>query len=145
MMKLGTEELTKRFLDEIKLRAYDDKYVDRREEREILQYAISAGIDLEVARQSFLEACRQKGFLVESTLLAQVREELRTYQQQSTRLQKQQVDSVIASLHQKVHGILSLADCTRLIIEAVECGDFRIQKGWFSNWFADLKKETGLG
>ena len=31
-MKLGTEELTKRFLDEIKLRAYDDKYIDRQEE-----------------------------------------------------------------------------------------------------------------
>jgi hypothetical protein len=143
-MKLGTEELTKRFLDEIKLRAYDDKYIDRREEREILQYAISAGIDLEVARQSFLEACRQKGFLVESSLLARSRDELQACQKQTKQLNKEQVNSIISSLHQQVQGAISHTDCIRLIVEVIECGNFRMQKGWFSNWFADLKKEAGL-
>jgi hypothetical protein len=144
MMKLGTEELTKRFLDEIKLRAYDDKYIDRQEEREILQYAIGAGIDFEIARQSLLEACRQKGFLVESTLLSQAREELQTYQKQGS-LQEQQVKSVISSLHQKVMGVLSHTDCVRLVVEMIECGNFRVRKGWFSDWLAALKKEAGLG
>lgn len=144
-MKLGTEELTKRFLDEIKLRAYEDKYIDRREEREILQYAISAGIDLEVARQSLLEACRQKGFLVESSLLAQTRDELQACQKQTNQLNKEQVNSIISSLHQQVQGAISHTDCIRLIVEIIECGNFRVQKGWFSNWFAELKKEAGLG
>jgi hypothetical protein len=144
-MKLGTEELTKRFLDEIKLRAYDDKYIDRREEREILQYAISAGIDFDVAHQSFLEACRQKGFLVESMLLTQVREELQAHQKQASVLQEHAVRSAISSLHQMVQGALSLTDCVRLVVEIVECSNLRVQKGWFSNWFANLKKEAGLG
>ena len=37
------DEVKKRFVEEVKLRAYDDKYIDRTEEREILQIAQRRG------------------------------------------------------------------------------------------------------
>ena len=40
---MSLDEVKKRFMDEIKLRAYDDKYLDKTEEREILQIAIQQG------------------------------------------------------------------------------------------------------
>ena len=36
-----SEDIRQRFINEIKLRAFDDQYVDRGEEKEILQIAIS--------------------------------------------------------------------------------------------------------
>ena len=38
------DEVKKRFVEEVKLRAYDDKYIDKNEEREILQIAIQQGV-----------------------------------------------------------------------------------------------------
>jgi hypothetical protein len=149
-MKLGSEELTRRFLDEIKLRAFDDKYLDRREEREILQYAISSGIDLEVARGAFLEACRQRGFLVESILLEDVKRRLNAVSDGGNSsasvqplLTEDRAQSAIAWLSEQLHGIRGLHDCQRLVIEQIECGPYRLQTGWFSNWYALLKKKAG--
>jgi hypothetical protein len=44
---VNLEEVKKRFVEEVKLRAYDDKYVDRKEEREILQIAIQNNISID--------------------------------------------------------------------------------------------------
>ena len=41
---MSLDEIKKRFVNEIKLRAYDDQYVDRDEEREILQIAVQLGV-----------------------------------------------------------------------------------------------------
>ena len=49
---MSIDEIKKRFVDEIKLRAYDDKYVDKNEEREILQVAIQQGISIDSARSA---------------------------------------------------------------------------------------------
>ena len=54
---MSIEDIKKRFVDEIKLRAYDDKYVDKNEEREILQIAIQQGIGIDSARQALAQCC----------------------------------------------------------------------------------------
>ena len=41
---MSIDDIKKRFVNEIKLRAYDDKYIDKNEEREILQIAIQLGV-----------------------------------------------------------------------------------------------------
>jgi hypothetical protein len=139
---LGSDDLTKRFLDEIKLRAYDDKYIDRREEREILQYAISAGVAFETARAAFLEACAQRGFLVESKLLAQVSDQLEPHRRST--LTRKHFDEAAGWLQKQAQGVRSERDCIRLVVELVEKGGYRIQAGWLSNWLVALKKEKGL-
>ena len=40
---MSLDELKRQFVEQVKLRAYDDKYIDRNEEREILQLALAAG------------------------------------------------------------------------------------------------------
>ena len=45
---MSVEDIKKRFVEEIKLRAYDDKYIDKNEEREIwdgFRYGPDATID----------------------------------------------------------------------------------------------------
>ena len=44
---MSIDDIKKRFVNEIKLRAYDDKYIDKNEEREILQIAIQLGVSIE--------------------------------------------------------------------------------------------------
>ena len=47
---MSEDEIKKRFVSEIELRGYDDKYIDRNEEREILQIAIQLGVSIDSAR-----------------------------------------------------------------------------------------------
>ena len=47
---MSIDEIKKRFVNEIKLRAYDDKFIDKNEEREILQIAIQLGVGIDSAR-----------------------------------------------------------------------------------------------
>ena len=46
---MSPDDIKKRIVNEIKARAYDDKYVDRGEEREIIQIAIQLGVTVENA------------------------------------------------------------------------------------------------
>ena len=66
---MSIEDIKKRFVDEIKLRAYDDKYVDKNEEREILQIAIQQGIGIDSARSALAAGVRNQGYILESTVL----------------------------------------------------------------------------
>ena len=36
------DEVKRQFVEQVKLRAYDDKYIDKNEEREILQIALQS-------------------------------------------------------------------------------------------------------
>ena len=44
------DEVKRQFVEQVKLRAYDDKYIDKTEEREILQRAIQMGVRWEHGR-----------------------------------------------------------------------------------------------
>ena len=66
---MSLDDLKRRFVDEIKLRAYDDKYIDRNEEREILQIAIQQGISIDSARHALFQVCEHEGYVIESSLL----------------------------------------------------------------------------
>ena len=61
---MASDEVKRRFLQEIKLRGYDDKYIDQAEEKEILKIALEAGSDLDAARQAMLQICEQNDFIV---------------------------------------------------------------------------------
>ena len=58
---MSLEDVKKRFVEEVKLRAFDDKYIDKTEEREILQiadYLHDVGADINMLRyyQSVLKS-----------------------------------------------------------------------------------------
>ena len=63
---MAMEEVKKRFAEEIKLRGYDDKYIDKNEEREILQFAIAQGISIDTARAALAQVCDHDDYILES-------------------------------------------------------------------------------
>ena len=34
--------------------------------------------------------------------------------------------------------------CKKMIIELIDDASFKTSKGWFSNWYANVKKEVGM-
>src|SRR5215211_5511848 len=60
------DEVKRQFVEQVKLRAYDDKYIDKAEEREILQMALQQGVTVDSARQALAQVCEANGYVLES-------------------------------------------------------------------------------
>ena len=72
---MSIDDIKKRFVDEIKLRAYDDKYIDKIEEREILQIAIQLGVSIDSARPALFQVCKENDFVVESVIIKLIKDQ----------------------------------------------------------------------
>src|SRR5436190_8723990 len=73
---MSIEEIKKRFVNEIKLRAYDDKYIDKNEEREILQIAIQLGVGIDSARSALVQVCDEHSYVMESVVNKMIKDQV---------------------------------------------------------------------
>ena len=55
---MSLDEVKRQFVEQVKLRAYDDKYIDKNEEREILQIALQQGVTVDSARAPSARSAR---------------------------------------------------------------------------------------
>src|SRR4051794_12482688 len=73
-MTMSLDEVKRQFVEQVKLRAYDDKYIDKGEEREILQLALQQGVTVDSARSALAQVCETNGYVLESAALKAVKE-----------------------------------------------------------------------
>ena len=66
-------------IDAIRQRGKSDSYIDRSEEREILQFALQKGLMLDQGHQILLEVCGQSHYIVESHLLEDLLEQIKSF------------------------------------------------------------------
>ena len=71
---MNLDEVKRQFVEQVKLRAYDDKYIDKNEEREILQIALQQGITVDSARAALAQVCEAHTYVLETVALKAVKE-----------------------------------------------------------------------
>src|SRR5262245_17001615 len=142
---MGIDDLKKRFIDEIRLRAYADHYIDKNEEREILQVAIAQGIGLDAARRALAQVCEHNGYVLESTVLTEVKEQLQAAFGSDGKIDQKRFDLIFQNAKRKTQGKKQDLQVKRLIVEVMEdSGMNKVKTGWFSNWYGQMKKEVGM-
>jgi hypothetical protein len=138
---MSDDEIKKRFVSEIELRGYDDKYIDRNEEREILQIAIQLGVTIDNARLALVQVCEEKGYIIESAVARQIRKDVET----RGKVDRREFDAILENTRKAVQGKKNDRDIQKMIVTVMEdTGNNRVKTGWFSNWYASLKKDLGL-
>src|SRR5690606_9945508 len=73
---MNPEDVKARLVNEIKARGYDDRYIDRNEEREIVQIAIQLGVTVEGALAALEQVCHASGYVQESRVVEQIEEQI---------------------------------------------------------------------
>jgi len=142
---MAMEDIKKRFVDEIKLRAYDDKYVDKGEEREILQVAIQQGISIDSARAALAQVCEHNGYILESSVLKEVKDQIETAFGNDGKIDQKEFDLIFQNTKRKMQGKKNDIQIKRMLVEIMEDNSMnKVKTGWFSNWYAALKKEIGM-
>jgi len=139
------EEIKRRFVNEIKLRAYDDKYIDRNEEKEILQTAIQMGVSIDSARAALAQVCDENDFVMESRLIQQIKDQLQAAMSDDGRIDRKEFDMIVNTVKNAAKGRKNERELQRMVITVMEeTGQTQVRRGWFSDWYSSLKRDLGM-
>ena len=142
---MSVEEIKKRFVNEIKLRAYDDKYIDKNEEREILQIAIQLGVSIESARGALVQVCEDHSYVMESVLLKMIKDQVDAAFGNDGKIDQKEFDLIFHNIRRAVNGKKNDREVKKMIINVMEeTGLNKVKTGWFSNWYTALKSDLGM-
>ena len=142
---MSLEDLKKRFVDEIKLRAYDDKYVDRNEEREILQIAIQQGISIDSARQALAQVCDHNEYVLESGVIKLMKDGIDSAAGNDGKVDEKEFSLILDQAKRAMKNKKNEREIKKMMVAIMEeSGNNKIKTGWFSNWYAAMKKDLGV-
>lgn len=142
---MSIDEIKKRFVNEIKLRAYDDKYIDKNEEREILQIAIQLGVNIDSARGALMQVCDEHSYILESAILKQIKDQVENAAGNDGMVDQKEFDLIVGNIKRAMQGKKNDREIKKMIVQVMEdTGNNKVKKGWFSNWYAALKQELGM-
>jgi hypothetical protein len=142
---MSIDDIKKRFVDEIKLRAYDDRYIDKNEEREILQIAIQLGVGIDGARAALIQVCDENGFVIESLIVKLIKDQVQSAAGSEGTVDQSLFESVFANAKKAINGKKNDREVKRMIVHIMEeTGNNKVRAGWFRNWYSSLKKDLGV-
>jgi hypothetical protein len=141
---MSLDEVKRQFVEQVKLRAYDDKYIDKNEEREILQMALQHGVTVDSARAALAQVCESQGYVLESVALKAVKEMIDIQAANDGKIDEKEFGDAVALLKVRTEGKKNDIQCKRMVIEIIEDNSYKIKTGLFSNWFSRVKKEVGM-
>ncbi len=137
------DEVKKRFVEEVKLRAYDDKYIDKNEEREILQIAITQGVGVDSARAALAQVCEANDYVLESKVTNELKDLLDTLAGNDGKIDEKEFNDAVTQCKKRTRGKRTDVQCKRMIIDIIDDNTYKTSKGWFSDWYTRIKKEVG--
>ncbi|MCI0702055.1 MAG: hypothetical protein L0241_13310 [Planctomycetia bacterium] len=142
---MSIDDIKKRFVNEIKLRAYDDKYIDKNEEREILQIAIQQGVSIDSARGALMQVCDDQSYILESAILKQIKDQVETAAGNDGKVDQKEFDLIFGNIKKAMQGKKNDREIKKMIVTVMEdTGNNKVKTGWFSDWYSALKKDLGM-
>ena len=143
---MTTDDVKARLVTEIALRGSDDRYIDRNEEREILQIAIQLGVGFDAAKADMSAVCGERGYVLESDVVRAVGERLAESAGPTGKLDRAGFERVCGEAARLVRGMKPEREVRRLVVTVMEdTGRNRVKTGGFGNWSAAVTKERGGG
>lgn len=140
---MNLDEIKKRFVEEVKLRAFDDKYIDKGEEREILQIALTQGVTVDSARAALAQVCEGNGFVLESTVIKTLKDNLDIFAGNDGVISQKEFNDAVAMAKKYTQGKRNDNQCKRMVIEIIDDNSFKVKQGMFNHWYDAVKKDVG--
>jgi hypothetical protein len=141
---MNLDEVKRQFVEQVKLRAYDDKYIDKNEEREILQLALQHGVTVDSARAALAQVCEAQNYVLESKVLSQLKDLIDTFASNDGKIDEKEFNDVVTTAKKATMGKKNDIQLKRMIIEIIDDNAYKVKTGMFSNWYSRVKREVGM-
>lgn len=137
---MDSEAIKKRFVEEIKLRAYDDQYIDISEEKNILQIAVKKGVSIDSAIQTLRQVCQNNNYIIESVLNEKGKEILAQFAENDGVIDKKEFFDAVGMLSRASKGKLSDIACQKKAKQITLDNAWRVKEGMLSGgkWFSKI-------
>jgi hypothetical protein len=137
-------ELKRQFVEQVKLRAYDDKYIDKGEEREILQIALTHGVTVDSARAALAQVCETNGYVLESKVLAQIKDAIEVFAGNDGKIDEKEFNDAITMCKKATQGKRTDVQCKKMVLEIIEENSFKVKQSMFNHWYDRAKKDVNM-
>ena len=139
---MTADDVKAKLLKEIHLRGYDDHYIDRNEEREILQIALQLGESYDAARADMTAVCAASGYVLESVVVRELGEKAK----QAGVIDRTAFERLVGDGVQLVRGKKTDREVRLLLVTVLDdTATVRVKRSWFGDWFRAMKRELGIG
>jgi len=140
---MSLDEVKRQFVEQVKLRGYDDKYIDKNEELDILKMALEKGVTVDSARAALAQVCEAQNYVLESRALANVKEVIDTFAGNDGHIDEKEFHDAVTTCKKQTQGKKTDVQCKRMVIEIIEENSFKVKQGTFHHWYDVVKKEVG--
>jgi len=134
-----SEQIRKQFVEFITLQAFDDKYIDRQEEKRILEVGIKNEISIEESLSIIRQVAAQKGLVVERDAEERAKEFLEKAALDG-KVDKKEFEGAVAQLKTASKGKIPEPEIKKRLKQMMEDNGWKAKEGGLfgSKWYSEI-------
>ena len=135
-----SEETKKHFVDFIMLQVFDDQYIDRQEEKKILEEGIRKGIGVEEGLAIIRQVAQDKNLALERDAEERAKEMLEAFATNDGKVDKKEFESALGMLKKHSKGKIPEAEMKKRLKQMMEDNGWKAKEGGLfgSKWYSAI-------
>lgn len=135
-----SENVKKAFVDYVMLQVYDDKYIDRKEEKKILEEGIKKGIGIEEGLAIIRQVAADKGLALEREAEERAKEMLERFATNDGKVDKKEFEDTLAIFKSASKNKIPEPEMKRRLKKMMEENGWKAKEGGLfgSKWYSAI-------
>ncbi len=136
-----SEEVRKQFVDYIMLQVFDDQYIDRTEEKKILEEGIKKGVGVEEGLSIMRQVAQDKGFVLERDAEERAKDMLEAFATNDGKVDKKEFEDVLGIFKKHSKGKLPEHEMKKRLKKMMEDNGWKAKEGGLfgSKWYSAIQ------
>jgi len=130
----------KQFIDFINLQVFDDQYIDRQEEKRILEEGVKKGIGVEEGLSLMRQLASEKGWVLERDAEDRAKETLEQFAHNDGRVDKKEFEDTVALFKSATKGKIPEHEIKKRLKRMMENNGWKAKEGGLfgSKWYSEI-------
>jgi hypothetical protein len=135
-----SDDVKKSFVDYIMLQVFDDQYIDRQEEKKIVEEGVKKGIAVNEALAIIHQVALEKGLVLERDAEERAKEMLGRFAANDGKVDKKEFEDVVAIFQSATKGKLPEPELKRRVKKLMETNGWKAKEGGLfgSKWYSAI-------
>ncbi|EDN66493.1 hypothetical protein BGP_2766 [Beggiatoa sp. PS] len=136
-----SEEVKKQFVDFITLQIYDDQYIDREEEKQIIEEGIKKGISVEEALAIMRQLSQERGWVHERDAEERAKEMLEVFSADDGKVDKKEFEKALEVFKKHSKGKIPEPQMKKRLKKIMEENGLKAKEGGLfgSKWYSAIE------